>query len=85
VFSSFMLSSDPVVKMFAVGLAVSVLIDATIIRMALVPALLALLGHHAWWIPRWLDRVLPPVGLTEADAEPPADRLATSMGGGLSR
>jgi RND superfamily putative drug exporter len=57
--------------MFAVGLAVSVLIDATIIRMALVPALLALLGHRAWWIPRWLDRVLPQVGLTEAGTAPP--------------
>jgi RND superfamily putative drug exporter len=71
VFVSFVLSTDPVVKMFAVGLAVSVLIDATIIRMALVPALLALLGHRAWWIPRWLDRVLPQVGLTEAGTAPP--------------
>jgi RND superfamily putative drug exporter len=76
VFLSFVLSPDPTVKMFAVGLVVSVLIDATIVRMALVPSLMALLGHRAWWIPRWLDKVLPHVGVAEAEAAPPpADRL----------
>ena len=71
VFLSFVLNPDPTVKMLAVGLAASVLIDATIIRLALVPALLSLLGHRAWWIPRWLDRVLPRVGLTEPAEEEP--------------
>jgi RND superfamily putative drug exporter len=68
VFASFVLNPDPTIKMFAVGLAVSVLIDATVIRMGLVPALLALLGDRAWWLPRRLDRMLPHVGLEEGDA-----------------
>jgi RND superfamily putative drug exporter len=45
--------------MVGLGLAVSVLIDATVVRLLLVPAVLTLLGRHAWWTPRWLDRVLP--------------------------
>jgi putative drug exporter of the RND superfamily len=59
VFSSFVLDDDPTVKMLAVGMAAAVLIDASVIRMVLVPAVMALLGAGAWWIPRWLDRVLP--------------------------
>ena len=41
------------------GMAAAVLIDASIIRMILVPAVMSLLGRHAWWIPRWLDRIMP--------------------------
>jgi RND superfamily putative drug exporter len=59
VFSSFVLSDDPTVKMLAVGMAVAVLIDATIVRMILVPAVMTILGERAWWIPRWLDRIVP--------------------------
>jgi RND superfamily putative drug exporter len=59
VFSSFVLDKDPTVKMLAVGMAVAVLIDASIIRMVLVPAAMSLLGPRAWWLPRWLDRALP--------------------------
>ncbi|MBA2532011.1 MAG: MMPL family transporter [Nocardioidaceae bacterium] len=59
VFTSFVLSTDPTVKMLAIGMAVAVLIDATIVRMILVPAIMSLLGDRAWWIPRWLDKVLP--------------------------
>jgi RND superfamily putative drug exporter len=47
------------VKMFGLGLAVAVLIDATIVRMVLVPATMALLGKANWWLPAWLDRLLP--------------------------
>ena len=54
-----MLSTDPTVKMLAVGMAVAVLIDASVIRMILVPAVMSLLGKHAWWMPRWLDRITP--------------------------
>ena len=51
VFTSFVLADDPSVKMLAVGMAVAVLIDATIVRMMLVPAIMAMLGAHAWWMP----------------------------------
>jgi RND superfamily putative drug exporter len=61
VFSAFVVEDDVVIKMLAVGLAVSVLIDATVVRLLLVPATMTLLGDRNWWIPRWLDRVLPHV------------------------
>ena len=47
--------------MLGLGLAVSVLIDATVVRLLMVPAVMTLLGSHAWWMPRWLDRILPHV------------------------
>jgi RND superfamily putative drug exporter len=59
VFSSFVFDTDPTVKMLAIGMAFSVLIDATVVRMCLVPALMSILGDRAWWIPRWLDKILP--------------------------
>jgi RND superfamily putative drug exporter len=59
VFLSFLLSTNVVVKMLALGLGVSVLIDATVIRLIVVPATMFLLGRYNWWIPRWLDRILP--------------------------
>jgi RND superfamily putative drug exporter len=59
VFSAFILSDNIVVKMLGLGLAVSVLVDATVVRLLLVPAVMTLLGKHAWWTPRWLDRILP--------------------------
>ncbi|MFI1419498.1 MMPL family transporter [Streptomyces sp. NPDC020731] len=61
VFSGFIGSSDSMVKMIGFGLAVAVLFDAFVVRMAIVPAVLALLGEKAWWLPKWLDRVLPNV------------------------
>ena len=62
---------DPTIKMLAVGMAVSVLIDASIVRMILVPAVMSLLGDRAWWLPRWLDRILPRI-----DIEGPMDEAA---------
>ena len=59
VFLSFLLSTNVVVKMLALGLGVSVLIDATVIRLIVVPATMFLLGRYNWWIPSWLDRALP--------------------------
>jgi len=63
VFSSFLLNDQSAVKMLALGMAVAVLIDASLVRMILVPAIMALLGAHAWWMPRWLDPVLPQLHL----------------------
>jgi RND superfamily putative drug exporter len=59
VFAAFLLSPDVEVKMFAVGLTVAVLVDATVIRMILVPATMALMGDANWWLPGWLDRRMP--------------------------
>ncbi len=61
VFGSFMLSSVPVVRMMGLGLATAVAIDASLIRLVLVPATMSLLGEANWWLPPWLDRVLPRV------------------------
>ncbi|OIK24069.1 MMPL family transporter [Streptomyces malaysiense] len=61
VFSGFIGSSESMVKMIGFGLAVAVFFDAFVVRMAIVPAVLALLGKHAWWLPKWLDRILPNV------------------------
>jgi len=69
VFTSFVLDTDPTIKMLAVGMAVAVLIDASVVRMVLVPALMSILGAHAWWLPRWLDRVIPDLQL-EGPIEP---------------
>jgi len=59
VFASFVPEGNSTVKPMALGLAVGVFVDAFIVRMTLVPAVMALLGRHAWWMPRWLDRILP--------------------------
>ena len=61
VFVSFVLGHDVMAKMFGIGLAAAVLIDATVIRMVLVPATMELLGDRNWWLPSWLDRLLPRV------------------------
>ncbi len=63
VFTSFVLNGDPVVKEFGVGLAVAIAIDSTLVRCLLVPAVMVLLGKRAWWLPRWLDRVLPQISI----------------------
>jgi RND superfamily putative drug exporter len=59
VFIGFALDADPTVKMMGVGMATAVLIDATVVRMVLVPATMSLLGPANWWLPTWLDRILP--------------------------
>jgi RND superfamily putative drug exporter len=61
VFSSFALEPDRSIKMFGFGLAVAVFLDATVVRMLLVPATMELLGDRNWWLPRWMDRVLPKI------------------------
>ncbi|KAK1181637.1 MMPL family transporter [Streptomyces sp. NBS 14/10] len=61
VFAGFIGSSESMVKMIGFGLAIAVFFDAFIVRMTIVPAVLALLGKAAWWLPRWLDKALPNV------------------------
>jgi RND superfamily putative drug exporter len=67
VFSSFVLNGNAVVKEFGVGLAVAIAIDATIVRCLAVPAVMALMGDRAWWLPKWLDRILPPISIEGGD------------------
>ncbi|MFG2941149.1 MMPL family transporter [Streptomyces sp. NPDC048282] len=61
VFGGFISSSESMIKMIGFGLAIAVFFDAFVVRMAIVPAVLALLGKRAWWLPKWLDRALPNV------------------------
>ena len=70
VFLSFVLGANVSVKQVGLGLAVAVLIDATLVRMVLVPAVMELLGKANWWLPRPLARILPGTALTEADPTP---------------
>jgi putative drug exporter of the RND superfamily len=70
VFGAFVLSDDPNGKLFGVGLAVAVLIDATLVRMVLVPATMSLMGRANWWLPGWLDRLLPHLDLEGAPGAP---------------
>ncbi|MEV5354876.1 MMPL family transporter [Streptomyces sp. NPDC052693] len=72
VFSGFIGSGESMIKTIGFGLAVAVLFDAFVVRMALVPAVLALLGDKAWWLPRWLDRALPRVDVEGAALTPQA-------------
>jgi RND superfamily putative drug exporter len=83
VFASFVTIDDVIVKAIAFGLAVGVLVDAFVVRMTLVPAVLALVGRSAWWLPRWLDRLLPDLdveGAALADRPGPAHRVPTTVG-----
>jgi RND superfamily putative drug exporter len=63
VFLSFVTGSDVIGKMFGLGLGLAILIDVLIVRMVIAPAVVTLLGDHAWWLPAWLDRALPNVSL----------------------
>ncbi|MEV4642290.1 MMPL family transporter [Actinoplanes sp. NPDC049548] len=63
VFAGFVLLDDPVIKSMGFALAIGVAIDAFIVRMTIVPAVISLLGRSAWWLPRWLQRLLPNVDI----------------------
>jgi putative drug exporter of the RND superfamily len=73
IFASFIPGSDATLKPMAFALTVGVVVDAFLIRMTLVPALLALAGHGAWWMPRWLDRVLPDLDVEGARLSRPVE------------
>ncbi len=70
VFAGFVLSDDPVTKMFGLGLATAIFVDATIVRIVLVPATMKLMGDLNWWIPDWLDRILPTIDIEGETALP---------------
>ncbi len=78
VFGSFLLESDRVLKLMGTGLAVAIFLDATIVRMLLVPATMELLGDRNWWLPAWLDRVLPTLDV-EGGSES-AERVGEQVG-----
>jgi RND superfamily putative drug exporter len=73
VFGGFVLSADRALQLFGLGLAVAVFLDATVVRLVLVPATMELLGDRNWWIPRWLDRILPTV---QVEGAPPPQASA---------
>ena len=78
VFASFILSTNPIVKMFGVGLATAVAVDATIVRCLLVPAIMVLAAKGTWWLPRWLDVLLPQL---HVEGDPQAlDAVASTPG-----
>ncbi|MFJ1884137.1 MULTISPECIES: MMPL family transporter [unclassified Streptomyces] len=78
VFAGFIGSSEQMVKMIGFSLAIAVFFDAFVVRMAIVPAVLALLGHRAWSLPRWLDRILPNV---DVEGEGLREQLDETPGG----
>ncbi len=74
VFLGFVLGEDPVIKMLGLGLATAIFVDATIVRMILVPATMKLMGDANWWMPAWLDRILPTIDI-EGEAGLPTPEL----------
>ncbi len=78
VFSGFILTDDPIVKSIGLAFAGGILIDAFLVRMTLIPALMTVLDRRAWWLPRWLDRILPNVDIEGASLEQPVHDPATA-------
>lgn len=81
VFSGFIGSSESMIKMIGFSLAIAVFFDAFVVRMAIVPAVLALLGKRAWWLPRWLDRALPNVDVEGEGLRKELDEPSTGDSG----
>ncbi len=67
VFAGFITNSDPTIQPIGFGLALGILIDAFIVRMMIVPAVMTLLGKSAWWVPKWLKRILPRISIEGED------------------
>jgi RND superfamily putative drug exporter len=80
VFGSFVLGDMRVLKVFGLGLAVAVLIDATLVRLVLVPATMEILGDANWWLPRWLDRAVPTIGI-EVDTGESVEGIEEELAG----
>jgi RND superfamily putative drug exporter len=84
VFGAFVMEDAVFLKLAGIGLATAVLVDATVVRMVLVPATMELLGDRNWWLPRWLDRLLPTIdvegedGIVDVDAPPTAAPTVTA-------
>jgi len=81
VFASFVTNPSALVKMIGVGLSTAIVLDATIVRMVLVAATMALLGRANWWMPGWLDRRLPHLNIKDADAPPRPEPVLTGAAG----
>ena len=81
VFGSFILEQDRAIKLMGVGLATAILLDATIVRMLLVPATMELLGDRNWWLPRWLGRIVPDIDVegTAGPTEPVVVRVEKDL------
>jgi RND superfamily putative drug exporter len=77
VFFGFVLGDDPTIKMVGLGLATAIFIDATVVRMVLVPATMKLMGDANWWMPRWLDRMLPKIDI-DGESGLPAPEMVTT-------
>ena len=69
VFLGFVTESGALIKMLGFGLGVAILLDATVVRLVLVPATMSLLGERNWWTPAWLDRLLPRLEAEAVDGE----------------
>ncbi len=80
VFVTFVFGEDRVIKEFGTGLATAIFVDATIVRLVLVPSTMELLGDRNWWLPKWLDRILPRVSFEGAEEAP--DSIGAAAGGG---
>jgi RND superfamily putative drug exporter len=76
VFLAFLAAPDVFLKLFGIGLASAIFLDATIVRMVLVPAVMQLLGDRNWWIPGWLEKVLPRLDVERVGAATPAEGRA---------
>lgn len=75
VFAGFVFNGEPMIKQFGFALAIGILIDAFVVRLTLVPAIMTIFGDRAWWLPRWLDRILP-------DLDIEGDKLAQHLNAG---
>ncbi len=84
VFAIFAGTGVPQIKEIGVGLAVAIALDATIVRLVLVPTTMELMGEQNWWMPKWLDR-RPARTWTSSPPEPPADRSGRRRRGGFDR
>jgi RND superfamily putative drug exporter len=73
VFGAFILENDRTMKLMGTGLATAILLDATIVRMVLVPATMELLGDRNWWLPAWLQRIIPTVDVEGTGEAAPLD------------
>jgi RND superfamily putative drug exporter len=88
VFAGFVFAEDTLIQSIGFALAVGVAVDAFVVRMTIVPALMSMLGRHAWWLPRWLDRLLPNVDVegsrltadvASGPGEPPRERVPAGV------
>jgi RND superfamily putative drug exporter len=74
VFLAFISAPDAFLKLFGVGLSTAIFLDATVVRMVLVPAVMQLLGARNWWIPGWLERILPRLDVERVGVRPAVGR-----------